>query len=57
MAKNSLKQVQTQQQKLSQQNIKLFKMMELNLLQFDEKIKEEALKQVSDSDSDSESEE
>ena len=41
MAKNSLKQVQTQQQKLSQQNIKLFKMMELNLLQFDEKIKEE----------------
>jgi RNA polymerase sigma-54 factor len=41
MAKNSLKQVQTQQQKLSQQNIQLFKMMELNLLQFDEKIKEE----------------
>lgn len=41
MAKNSIRQVQKLQQKLSQQNIQLFKMMEMNLLQFDEKVKEE----------------
>jgi RNA polymerase sigma-54 factor len=41
MAKATLKQVQSLQQKLSQQNIILFKMMEMNLLQFDEKVKEE----------------
>lgn len=41
MAKSSIKQVQKLQQKLSQQNIQLFKMIEMNLLQFDEKVKEE----------------
>jgi RNA polymerase sigma-54 factor len=41
MAKNSIRQVQKLQQKLSQQNIQLFKMMEMNMLQFDEKVKEE----------------
>jgi RNA polymerase sigma-54 factor len=41
MAKNSIRQVQKLQQKLSHQNIQLFKMMEMNLLQFDEKVKEE----------------
>lgn len=41
MAKTNLKQVQTLQQKLSQQNIQLFKMIEMNILQFDEKVKEE----------------
>lgn len=41
MAKNLIKQQQVQRQKLSHQNIQLFKMMELNLLQFDQKVKEE----------------
>ncbi|MFN9651588.1 MAG: hypothetical protein ACK56P_02240 [Chitinophagales bacterium] len=41
MAKTTLNQVQSLQQKLSQQNIILFKLMEMNLLQFDEKVKEE----------------
>ena len=39
--KNSLTQQQVLKQKLSHQNIQLFKMMELNLLQFDQKVKEE----------------
>lgn len=41
MAKNAIRQEQVQQQRLSQQNIQLFKLMELNLLQFDQKVKEE----------------
>ncbi len=41
MQKNSIKQKQILKQKLSHQNIQLFKMMELNLLQFDQKVKEE----------------
>lgn len=41
MAKSSLRQVQKLQQKLSQQNIQLFKMMEMNMLQFIEKVNEE----------------
>lgn len=41
MAKNAIKQEQLLQQKLSQQNIQLFKLMELNLLQFEQKVKEE----------------
>lgn len=54
MAKTNLKQVQTLQQKLSQQNIQLFKMIEMNILQFDEKVKEEldinpALEDIEDS--------
>lgn len=39
--RNFIKQQQVQKQKLSHQNIQLFKMMELNLLQFDQKLKEE----------------
>jgi RNA polymerase sigma-54 factor len=38
---SSTKQQQVLKQKLSHQNIQLFKMMELNLLQFDQKVKEE----------------
>mgnify|MGYP000895085448 CR=1 FL=1 len=41
MNRNSIKQEQVLKQKLSHQNIQLFKMMELNLLQFDQKVKEE----------------
>lgn len=41
MRKNSLSQQQVLKQKLTFQNIQLFKMMELNMMQFDEKVKEE----------------
>jgi RNA polymerase sigma-54 factor len=41
MRKNSISQQQVLKQKLTFQNIQLFKMMELNLLQFDQKVKEE----------------
>ncbi|MFY7862109.1 MAG: hypothetical protein ACOVP5_07750, partial [Chitinophagales bacterium] len=39
--KNTLKQNQVLKQKLSHQNIQLFKMIEMNLLQFEQKVKEE----------------
>lgn len=39
--KNFIKQQQVLRQKLSHQNIQLFKMMELNLLQFEQRVKEE----------------
>ena len=41
MKKNSFSQQQVLKQKLTYQNIQLFKMMELNMMQFDEKVKEE----------------
>ena len=39
--KNSLNQSQSLKQKLSHQNIQLFKMLELNILQFNESVQEE----------------